>query len=377
MADRIRNVYLVLSQKCNLTCSYCYAQGGDFGQESRLMDAATMKRALDRIAALADDTLVVSFFGGEPLLNFGLMKETVAYGNELARKQGIQLRYALTTNGTVMTDEILTFIKEHVPHVAVSLDGTALVNDRERQFRNGSRGVHDSVVETIGKLKEVGIRFGIRATVTERNAGELAVAAKYLARLGPESVRMAPAFRGEGWTDHAFGQLESSLCALEIDALEQIAAGGDPTTGEHLFKVLFNVVNGERRLHPCAAGMGVVAVAANGDVYPCDHFIGVEAFCMGNVDDEEWPAERFSSVCERMKRNSVEHRSRCRQCSVRHICGGECHVHSLLSQGDIDTASPQYCALAQGLSRQLLDKVITISGQPARAKRLRDYINGA
>lgn len=376
MTDRIRNIYLVLSQKCNLSCSYCYAKGGDFGQESRLMDSGTMQRALERLVPFGDDTVVVSFFGGEPLLNFGLMEETVAYGKKLAQERGVQLRYAITTNGTVMTDEIVRFLKDNVAYVAVSLDGDANINDRERKFRNGQRCVHDAVVDTIGKLREAGIAFGLRGTVTETSAPELGRTARYLADLGPESVRMAPAFHAGGWQRDALEQLRESSCALELEALAQIANGDDPKTGEHVFKVLLNAVGGERRTYPCAAGMGVLAVAANGDVYPCDHFIGIEAFRMGNVHDAQWPAERFHAVRERLTNNSVEHRSKCGQCDVRHICGGECHVHSLLSQGDIGMPSPQHCTLTRSLSRRLLDEVGRITANAAGERGLRDFVNG-
>jgi uncharacterized protein len=376
MADGICNVYLNLAQKCNLSCSYCYADGGGFGREERLMEQRTMERALERLVPHGG-SLVVSFFGGEPLLNFHLLRSAVEYGDRLARERGAEVRYALTTNGTVMSDEMLAFLKAHIAHVAVSLDGVAAVTDRQRRFRNGGRSVHDAVRETLGRLREAGIRFGLRGTVTESAAGEVATTARYLAGLGSESVRLAPAFSAMGWDERPFDTLVEALGELEVDALRQFAAGAVPVTGEHLFKVVPRVFGGEPRRYPCSAGREVVAVAADGGVYPCDHFIGHEAFLMGNVHDTEWPGARFHAVRRRMEENDTGRRGNCGRCGVNDICGGECPAQSLLVSGEIRHPSAQHCALMHRLSERLLREIGTLTVDPAAERRLRQSFTPA
>lgn len=376
MDSSLKNVYLLLSQKCNLSCSYCYANGGDFGQESRLMGSHVLRRALERMLPLADDVLVVSFFGGEPLLNFERMQEAVAVGDELARESGVELRYALTTNGTVLTDEIVAFLKAHVAYVAVSLDGEAQVNDRERRFRNGTRGVHDAVRATLARLREAGIRFGIRGTVTEDGAGMLDATTRYLGGLGADSVRVVPAFRAGGWPPPALDVLAESMCALELEALAQVARGEEPVRGESFYKTLACTIGGERRDHPCAAGDAMLAVAADGGVYPCDHFVGAMDYDMGNVCDPLWPGERFAQVRATLKGNSVMQRAACRGCAVRHTCGGECHAQSLAAHGDIATPSPSHCTLMRRVYSRLTAEVENLTADEAARGRMRAFLGG-
>ncbi|PKM44725.1 MAG: hypothetical protein CVV05_09225 [Gammaproteobacteria bacterium HGW-Gammaproteobacteria-1] len=374
MHNSLSNVYLLLSQKCNLSCSYCYANGGDFGQESRLMGSRVLRRALERMLPLADEVLVVSFFGGEPLLNFERMQEAVAIGDGLARESGVELRYALTTNGTVVTDEIIAFLKAHVDYVAVSLDGEVRLNDRERRFRNGTRGVHDAVCATLARFREAGIRFGIRGTVTEDGAGMVDATTRYLRGLGADSVRIVPAFHADGWPLPALDVLAESMCALELEALAQVARGEEPVRGESFYKTLACTIGGERRDHPCAAGDAMLAVAVDGGVYPCDHFVGVTDYCMGNVCDESWPGQRFAQVRAKLNGNSVTQRAACRECAVRHVCGGECHAHSLAAHGNIATPSPSHCTLMHRVYSRLTAEVEKLVADETARGRMRDFL---
>ncbi|NTV12165.1 MAG: radical SAM protein, partial [Zoogloea sp.] len=166
MPEGLRNLYLLVSGDCNLACSYCYADGGSFGGEAARMSAATMEAALAALLR-ADAEVTISFFGGEPLLNLQLMQHTVARGTAIAAARNTRLHFVLTTNGTLLDDERLAFLKAHIRHVAVSLDGAAALTDRNRRFRSGNDSVHRRVSANLQRLREAGIAYGLRGTIPE------------------------------------------------------------------------------------------------------------------------------------------------------------------------------------------------------------------
>ncbi|MCK9532016.1 MAG: SPASM domain-containing protein [Gammaproteobacteria bacterium] len=348
MSVALRNLYLLVSQRCNLTCNYCYAEGGHFGESPRLMDGATLRRAFDTMFPLASKSLVVSFFGGEPLLNFRLMQEAVSLGEDMAGKHGLRLRYALTTNGTVVSNDIVAFLREHVDYVAVSLDGDESVTDGQRHFLRGRRSVHATVLETLARFREAGIAFALRATVTESGMQDLLGTVRDFGALGASAIRLVPAFQVPGWKNRRLTRLAEELYAVNRDAMARAVAGEEPCYGEQFYRIR-GFMNGERMHHPCDAANGVLAVAADGGVYPCDHFVGNTAFRMGSVHDSVWPGPEAAGVQALLSGNSVEQRPTCRGCDVRHICGGECPANSVAASGDISRPTTSHCTLMHRL----------------------------
>jgi uncharacterized protein len=371
----LKNIYLVISQGCNISCSYCYAKGGDFGKGQMLMKSGTMEKALERLLPLSEKRCNISFFGGEPLLNFDLMKETVAYGKRLSREMGMELTYSITTNGTIFDEEIISFFREHITYASVSLDGNKTVNDAHRTFREG-RGIHDAVVENIKKLKEAGIRFGINATVSPDTVHTLKETVRYLSCLGATNVRVMPVIPRDnaGWKGDPLNTLVEGLKAAYIESLEMVFEGRKPLLTEHLYRVVSNVVDSRRLTLPCSAGEGILAVAANGEIYACDHFVGIDDYYMGNVFDDAIPDERFHEVRTRVSDNSVESRKRCRECRVKDICGGECHARSFMLTGDISTPSPDHCAVIKGVADALTPIVTDGLRSEEKRKRLFGFI---
>lgn len=354
MENSLKNIYLITSQGCNLSCTYCYAKGGDFGRGQLLMERATMEKALDKLLPLSGDRCVISFFGGEPLLNFDLMKDTVVYGRGLSKEKDIDLIYSITTNGTILNEDILSFLKEHISHIAVSLDGDSWINDTHRLFKGDGGSVHDVVIENIKKLKGNGISFGIRCTVTEATVPFLAGTVNYLEGLGSNSLRIVPVISSKGWSAKPFRILIDKLNILNLESLSMVFNRGRPAIAEHIYKAISYLLDSKNRLYPCMAGEEVVAVAANGDVYPCDHLIGIDDFLMGNVHDLSFPGGRFYSVRDRLRKNSVDHRESCRECELRYLCGGECYARSLLIRGDIAAPSPEHCTLTKSLAKSII-----------------------
>ncbi|MDD5329386.1 MAG: radical SAM protein [Sulfuricella sp.] len=372
----LRNLYLVISQDCNLACGYCYAQGGDFGRGASLMKPETMRAAFDRLLPLAGKTLAVSFFGGEPLLNFELMKDAVAYGQQLAARRDVRFVYCLTTNGTLLDDERLAFLAAHVRHIAISLDGGAAVTNAGRRFKDGGGDVHGTVLANIRRLRKAGIPFALRGTVMEQHAAGLEEAARHLDGLGAVSLRIAPAAAATEWRGDSLRAWTAGYGRLNRASLESIMAGREPVVANELCKVAAHRLLGERRLYPCAAGEGVLAVAADGGVYPCDHFVGTDAFCMGSVHDRDFPGEALRDVAARLKGNTVERRPKCAGCNVRYDCGGECPAQSLLRCGDIAEPSASHCAFTRKIARETASLLEHALADEAGKARLTAFLGG-
>ncbi len=181
-----KTLCLFISQDCNLRCNYCFASHGAFGGEEKSMTINTAKACVDKLLSKNSNNFIV-FFGGEPFLNFPLMKEIVEYG----RQSGLNIKYTTVTIGTIMNDAIETFITDHLFHLCVSLDGPKEINDMQRYGNVGS--VHDKVVSTIDKLNSKNISLSVKCTATINNINILAYIADYIGSLGIDSVAFAPA----------------------------------------------------------------------------------------------------------------------------------------------------------------------------------------
>jgi uncharacterized protein len=349
----LHNLYLLVAQKCNLSCTYCYANGGQFNGKPRMMDNDTMRVAVEKLLPLARNSIVVSFFGGEPLLNFKLIQKAVIYINSLAKDYNLRVSYALTTNGTVISDNIIEFIKEHIDYLAISLDGYEPITNKHRCFSNSQRSVHESVLSTLARLKKLGIHFSLRATITEYGMNDLLGTVNYFKNIGASSIRLAPVFESKIWSEDSLTTLSRELYAVNEDAMNRTMNNETTCYGEQFYR-LHRFMKGECIDYPCDAGNGTLAISADGGIYPCDHFIDNNDYCMGNVNDEIWPSTESNEISERLKNNTVNNRPNCNHCDVRHICGGECHANSFFSMGSITTPSANHCALMHGLYRPLI-----------------------
>lgn len=370
--SRLRNIYLVASHVCNLSCSYCYAKGGSFGMAETLMDAATMEKALAKLLPMSGNKCTISFFGGEPMLNMDVIKAAISYGEKIKRENGIELVYAITTNGTLLNKASVSFLKSHISHVAVSLDGLPGINDMHRKFKNGNGSVYRTVIEGIRMLRNAGIPFGISATVNPDTAAFLSKSAEFLASIGADTVKMAPRIftDGRGWKRDNLKSLISSFDSINCDSVRRMARGMKPLLTGYPLKALAYHSGSRKVLYPCAAGEGILAVSAEGDVYPCDHFIGINYFKMGNVHENYFPGERFFEVRDMFIGNSVEDRRRCKSCDIRYLCGGECHAASYLASSDIALPSQAHCII----TKELATGIIAALEKELTDKAGRDYL---
>lgn len=237
---------------------------------------------------------------------------------------------------------------EHVDYVVVRLDGNASVTDGQRHFFRGRRSVHATVLETLAKFRDAGIPFVLRATVTESGMQDLLGTVRDFEALGASAIRLVPAFQVPGWKSSNLARLAEELYAVNRDAMDRAVVGKEPCYGEQ-FHRMRRFMHGERRHYPCEAANGVLAVAADGGVYPCDHFVGNSAFRMGNVHDSVWPGHEAVGVQALLEENSVEQRPTCRDCDVHHICGGDCPANATAASGDISIPTTSHCSLVRRL----------------------------
>lgn len=371
MSETLRNLYLVVAQACNLACSYCYAAGGGFGQPPRHMPAATMRRGLERLLPLAGEQLTLSFFGGEPLLNLPLLEETVRLAGPLAAATGRALSFALTTNGTLLDEARLAFIERHIDYLAVSLDGDGEANGG-RVFHDG-RPAFPVILENLARLRQRGIAFSLRATVTPANVGQAAETVDFLSRLGAQSVRLLPA-QGINWSASDRQRLRHAMVEINRRGLQALLAGESPAACEHALRLAAQKVAGHDAERPCLAGGGILALAADGVLYPCEHFVGVDAMAMGHVDD--YPNAHSRRIVERFAAATTAIRPRCRQCAVRDACGGQCYAEAYLANGCIEQPTPDYCGRVRTTFRVLAPMLAEGVADAAQAARLRQAFGG-
>lgn len=375
MLEGLQNLYLLVAGDCNLTCSYCYAKRGSFGGSSRAMSPDTMRVALEKLMP-GNGSLVVSFFGGEPLLELDLLQQTVTWADALGTRRNTRLRYVVTTNGTLMDDKHLAFLKAYVSHIAVSLDGGPALTDTSRRFTAGEGSVHHAVVQNLARLKQAGIPFGLRGTIPEGRGEELAEAMAHLECLGPASVRVEAADGAKPWSKEHWRIWTEGVCQLNQSAMTRILAGKRPVRAGEIIRVAKHRLAGLKWHYPCAAGQGILAVSTSGDVYPCDHFIGTPAFRMGNVHQDEFPGEDYYRIAERLQLNEVDERPKCANCRVRHLCGGECPVRSLQQESDIAAPSPNHCTHTRRVLRHAEGLVDEALADPTGRQRIVAFAKG-
>lgn len=368
MPEALRNLYLVVAQECNLACRYCYAGGGDFGQPARHMSEATLRRGLERLLPLADERLTLSFFGGEPLLNFPLVRRAIDLADRMAGDTGRTVAYALTTNGTILDDEILAVLKARIAYLAISLDGDGAAN-RGRVFRDGGSSF-ETIAANLARLRERNIPFGLRATVTPDNVDRAPDTVDFLAGLGPVSVRLLPA-QGVFWPAESRRRLGAAMAEINRRGLLAMLAGEHPQSCEHAYRLVAHRAAGAAAMRPCLAGGGVLALAADGRVYPCEHFVGIAAMAMGHIDDDDFPGCRYREIADRFAACATPGRPRCAACGVRDACGGQCYADAWRTTGTIEQPDTAYCTLVRKIHRVLQPELDRNLADAASVARLR------
>lgn len=321
-----QSVSLNISASCNLACSYCYAgQGGFGGRQTAAMRWETARAAVDRLLGCADPArpITIGFLGGEPFLNRPLLHRLVDYAAGLGAERHLDVRYSVTTNGTLLTEADRRLLRRHPFAVTVSLDGEEAAHDRNRPNKAG-RGSWRRAMQGIGPLlREPGrAQVAARATVGRGNmklsANLAALAGEGFAEIGFSPLRASPggadAISGADWRDY----VEALEEAAEVE-LSRLRAGL-PIRLTNLAIALKHIHRGFASPYPCGAGGGYFSVAADGAWYACHRAVGEEAYRLGDNDGLD-EAKRALFLGAR----HVDAQTECTSCWARYLCSGGCH----------------------------------------------------
>ena len=342
----VKALCLHIAHDCNLACKYCFAEEGEYHGRRALMSFETGKKALDFLIASsgARHNLEVDFFGGEPLLNWDVVKALVAYGREQETKHDKKFRFTLTTNGVLLNDEIISFCNREMANVVLSLDGRPEVNDRMRPFRNGT-GSYDLIVPKFQKFAKSRGKsaYYVRGTFTRNNL-DFAEDVRHYADLGFTQLSMEPVVSDEK-EPYALREEDIPRICEEYDRLAKWLIErnrqGDPINFFHFMIDLSGGPCVYKRMAGCGSGTEYLAVTPWGDLYPCHQFVGEEAFLLGNVDE----GITRPDIVDRFRSCNVYTKEKCRNCFARYYCSGGCAANAWHFHGSINDAYDIGCAL--------------------------------
>jgi uncharacterized protein len=331
----IKAMCLHAAHDCNMNCAYCFGDKGAFEGVRCLLSLETGKKAIDFLINNSGSrrNLEIDFFGGEPLMNFDVVKELVAYGREREKEFNKNIRFTITTNGILLDDDKIEYINENMDNVILSIDGRPEVNDRMRKTLNG-KGTYDIITENYKNFvsKREGLYY-VRGTFTRYNL-DFAEDIKHLLDLGFANVSVEPVVTDSKY-DYALRDEDIDTICTEYDRLSDMyiaeAKEGRPFDFFH-----FNVDLNQgpcviKRVSGCGAGTEYVAVSPEGDIYPCHQFVGNTAYRLGNLNDEKFENRLYDTF----NKAHIYNKKDCTECWARFYCSGGCHANALNTNGDI------------------------------------------
>lgn len=343
----IKALCLHVAHDCNMACKYCFACEGEYNQGERgLMSLEVGKKALDFLVANSGNrkNLEVDFFGGEPLLNWDVVKEVVAYGRELEKTTDKNFRFTLTTNGLLIDDEVIEFANKEMSNVVLSIDGRKEVNDKMRLTRN-DKGTYDIILPKFVDLVDARNQkdYYIRGTYTHHNT-DFASDILHLADLGFKELSMepvvAPADAEYALTSDDLPKLLEEYDRLAQEMLKRERVG----EGFNFYHYTIDLTGGPcvvKRVSGCGVGTEYVAVTPEGDLYPCHQFVGMDDFKLGNIYDGITNTECQSQF----KSCNIYSHKECDECFARMYCSGGCAANAYNSTGSINGVYEFGCKL--------------------------------
>lgn len=351
----LKALCLHVTHDCNLRCEYCFAHQGAYaytgthGATRRLMSAGVACKAMDFLMENAGrENIEIDFFGGEPLLNFAVVKKTVDYGKKLAAVHNKNLYFTLTTNGTLLDDEKISFLNREMHNVVISIDGRKDAHDRLR-YDATKKGTYDRILPHAVKLVQEREKnpperrdYFIRGTFTTKNL-DFTQDVLHLAKLGFKRISLEPV-TGSGAEYHIRKEHLRAILS-EYDNLARVIATPDPGTPDFSFyHFKINLYEGPclyKRLSACGAGFEYFAVSPEGDLYPCHQFVGLPQFKAGDI----WKGIQNPRLVEIFKNINVLTKEACKNCWAKFFCSGGCHADSYFSNNDPATPNETTCIM--------------------------------
>ena len=342
----IKALCLHVAHTCNLNCEYCFAGQGKYHGEDAIMSFEVGKAALDFLVKNSGTrkNLEVDFFGGEPLVNFDVVKQLVAYARSIESKTGKHFRFTLTTNGVLLDDDVIDFLNKEMNNVVLSLDGRKEINDAKRKRLDGT-GSYDIIVPKFQNfVKKRGDKeYYMRGTFTRNNL-DFTNDIFHMLDLGFKELSMEPVVSKPD-TDYALREedLDTIYEQYEILAKERIKRRreGNPFTFYHYMIDLTGGPCIYKRITGCGSGTEYLAVTPNGDFYPCHQFVGDKKFLMGNVRD----GITNTKLRDEFKLCNVYSRKECENCWAKLYCSGGCAANSYHTTGSINGVYEYGCKL--------------------------------
>ena len=348
VASPIKAMCLHNAHDCNLRCEYCFASTGDFGEGRKLMPLETGKQAIDFLLKHSANrkNLELDFFGGEPLMNFPVVKRLAEYGRSIEKEKNKHFKFTMTTNCVLMNDEIMDFLNKEMSNVVISIDGRREVHDRMRPTING-KGSYDIIMnkaqEFVRRRNACDKEYYVRGTFTGFNK-DFGNDVLHLADQGFDQISVEPVVT-DPKCEYALREEDLPEIREEYERLAQIYM--DRRANGKWFNFFHFMVDLEggpclrKRLTGCGAGNEYVAVTPDGDIYPCHQFVGQEEFLLGNVDT----GVTNERIRDEFKLCNVYAKDKCRDCFARFYCSGGCAANSYNFHGSITDAYDIGCAM--------------------------------
>lgn len=322
----VKALCLHVAHDCNLRCQYCFASTGDFGTGRKIMPFEVAKKAIDFVIARAGNrkNIEVDFFGGEPLMAFDTVKQTVEYARSIQAQHGKHFRFTITTNGVLLDEDTRRYINENMDNVVLSIDGRPAVNDAMRKTVNG-QGSYDVIVPKFQKLieeRDPALDYYARGTFTSQNLDfaqdVLSIAQQGFDRLSVEPVTSEA---GTGY-DLSENDLDKICAEYErlVDVMEEKRKQGECFSFFHFMVDLEQGPCVIKRLRGCGAGYEYIAVTPEGDIYPCHQFVGREQYRQGSVLDGTFDMDEAKKFAEL----NIYTRTKCKDCWAKFYCSGGC-----------------------------------------------------
>ncbi|HZK87886.1 MAG TPA: thioether cross-link-forming SCIFF peptide maturase [Anaerovoracaceae bacterium] len=341
----VKAMCLHVAHDCNMICTYCFGEQGTFAGSKCLMSLEVGIKAIDYLIANSGSrrNLEIDFFGGEPLMNFEVVKKLVEYGREQEKLFNKNIRFTITTNGLLLDDEKTKYINQTMDNVILSIDGRPEVNDNMRKTVNGSP-TYDIITKNYLNFvnKREGLYY-VRGTFTRNNL-DFAKDIEHLVNLGFSNVSVEPVV-----TDlkqpYALQESDRDKIFEEYDRLTDLYME-KMSKGEAFDFFHFNVDLEQgpcivKRLSGCGAGTEYLAISPEGDIYPCHQFVGNKDFYIGNLFDSEITNKQR----DKFLNASIYNKEDCRNCWAKFYCSGGCHANAINISGDINKPYKLGCDL--------------------------------
>jgi uncharacterized protein len=345
----LQSLVMNLTNQCNLSCSYCY----EFGEDKvatpegkpKFMDVDTAKASVDFLLnqSASRQSVHITFFGGETLMNFPLLKTVVAYATERAQEQGRAIDFSLTTNATLLTPAIVEFLSDHHIGVTVSMDGPPDLHDKLRVFANG-RGSYDIIEPRVRALiaNHKTRPITARVTLTSGVTDVVRIYRHLKQDLGFHEVGFAPVTTSPN-------RLYSINTPGMNDVLEQFsllaeewltfALRGEMHGFSNVSDTISEIIQGVNKSHPCGAGLGLVGVGPSGDIAPCHRFVDSDTHSLGHISTGIDRAKQDDFLT----RGHINSKYDCHTCWARPLCAGGCHHEAYVRYGDTGHPNLHYC----------------------------------